>query len=176
MLAEPSTIQTESNCFGCAQSNPIGLRLQFGLHGNVLATRVILGANYESFPGVVHGGIIASIMDEVLAQAVYRCTQVSAFTTGLRVRYGQPMRTGTEHLAYAEVTRKDDISLQAAGRLELSGGELVAAAEGTFCLLTDDMLGHLNQQLPAELTCALRASNEPLTERQTKNGHSSGNP
>lgn len=176
MLPGPSTIQTESKCFGCAPTNPIGLRLQFERHGNALATRIILGANYESFPGVVHGGIVASIMDEILAQSVYRCAQVSAFTTGLRVRYGRPMRTGTEHLAYAEVTRHDDISVRAAGRLELSSGGLVAAAEGTFCLLTEDMLGHLDQRLPAELTSALRASNEPLAERETRDGRSSESP
>lgn len=171
-----STVQTESNCFGCAPSNPIGLRLQFTLHDNVLATRVILGADYESFRGIVHGGIVASILDEILARVVYCCTHVSAFTTALRVRYGRPMRTGTEHLAYAEITRNDEVSIQAAGRLELPGGELVAAAEGTFCPLTEDMLRHLDERLPAELICALRASNEPLTGRQTKNGYSSESP
>jgi acyl-coenzyme A thioesterase PaaI-like protein len=154
-----STATTESNCFGCAPKNPIGLRLEFEPMGAGYTTRMKIGANYESFPGVVHGGIVASVLDEVLAQAVYRSGRISAFTSGLRIRYGRPMEIDTEHVAYAEVTRSDDTSVRAAGRIELPGGDLVAAADGTFFLLTDELLKQSEGKLRPELARVLMAAN-----------------
>lgn len=164
-MPEPRTTESDtdtiSNCFGCAPRNPIGLRLVFEEHGGGYSTRMKLGADYESFPGIVHGGIVASILDETLAQAVYRSGRVSAFTSGLRIRYGRPMETDTEYNAYAEIVRRDEDSVQATGRIELPTGELVAVGDGTFYLLTDGVLGQYGERLPAQLITALRASNTP---------------
>lgn len=152
-----------SNCFGCAQHNPIGLRLVFEKKGNGFATRLTLGAEYESFPGVIHGGIVATILDETLAQAVYRAGLVSAFTTGLRIRYGRPMETGVEYTAHAEITKRDEHSVRASGEI-LHGRDLVAAADGTFHLLTDKVLVEHGRHLPNRLVAALRIANRTATQ------------
>src|SRR2546430_1319383 len=73
--------ENPSNCFGCAPHNPIGLRLFFQEERDGFSTRFRLGPDYESFPGVIHGGIVAAILDETLAQTVYRSGWISAFTT-----------------------------------------------------------------------------------------------
>lgn len=159
-MAEP-TAKTDLNCFGCSPTNPIGLRLVFEESGRGISAPVKLGANYQSFYNVVHGGIVAAILDEILAQVVYRSGQVSVVTTGLRIRYGRPMEIDTEYIAYAEITRRDGTSVRAAGRIELPNGDLVAAADGSFYLLTNDVLGEIDRQLPVELAYALRASNGP---------------
>ncbi|MFC8077009.1 PaaI family thioesterase [Streptomyces sp. NPDC057137] len=153
-----------ANCFGCAPHNPIGLRLVFEEEGNGFGTRIKLGADYESFPGVIHGGIVAAILDETLAQAVYRSDRISAFTTGLRIRYGRPMETGAEYTAHAEITKRDALSVRASGEIRLPGGDLVAAADGTFHLLTDEVLGTYGTRLPTGLVDALRASNRTTTQ------------
>jgi uncharacterized protein (TIGR00369 family) len=162
-VPESSRTETDSNCFGCAPKNPVGLRLEFEPHGSGCATRMKIGADYESFPGVVHGGIVASVLDEILAQAVYRSGQTAAFTVGLRIRYGRPMEIDTEHVAYAEVTKRDDTSVRASGRIELPGGDLVAVADGTFYLLTNDILSKSAGRLPANLSTVLMASNGLVT-------------
>ncbi|MEV0280808.1 PaaI family thioesterase [Streptomyces sp. NPDC050610] len=163
-MPESTTAETESNCFGCAPSNPIGLHLDFERDGDVFTTRVKLGADYESFPGVVHGGIVGTILDETLAQAVYRSGRVSAFTTGLRIRYARPMETDTEHTAWAEIVKRDEISVRATGRVETGDGEIVAVADGTFYLLTDDVLGQNPERIPAELIKVLRSANGPAPQ------------
>jgi len=156
-MTDATAAETETNCFGCAPKNPIGLRLVFEQRGAGFATQVKLGAGYESFPGIVHGGIVATILDEILAQAVYRSGRISAVTTALRVRYGRPMQIDTEHHAYAEVTKTGAGSVRACGRIELPSGDLIAAADGTFFLLTDDVLTQ-NDQLPADLSQAIRTT------------------
>lgn len=158
------TAADTANCFGCAPHNPIGMRLVFEEEGNGFGTRVRLGADYESFPGIIHGGIVAAILDETLAQAVYRSDRISAFTTGLRIRYGRPMETGAEYTAHAEITRRDATSVRASGEIRLPGGGLVAAADGTFHLLTDEVLGTYGTRLPTGLVDALRASNRTVTQ------------
>jgi uncharacterized protein (TIGR00369 family) len=148
---------TGINCFGCAPGNQIGLHLVFTEHTAGLATRINLGPDYESFPGIVHGGIVATILDEILAQAVHRSGRDPVMTIALRVRYGRPMRTGIDHDAYAKITHAEAGRVQASGRIEQPGGDLVAAAHGTFFLLTDDVLSR-SAHLPERLAQAMRAS------------------
>jgi acyl-coenzyme A thioesterase PaaI-like protein len=132
LIPETAFAGTDFNCFGCAPANPIGLHLAFTRQGAGLVTRVLLGREYESFPGRVHGGLVATILDEAMAQAAYASGLGSVVTTALRVRYGQPMRIGAEHTVCAEVRATDADLIRASGRIELPGGILVAAADGTF--------------------------------------------
>jgi hypothetical protein len=131
---------------------------------------VRLGSDYESFPGIVHGGIVAAIMDETMAQAVYRSGRVAAFTIGLRIRYGRPMETDTEYLASAEITARDDSSVRVSGQLELPSGDLVAAADGTFYLLTDPALRESGPRSPEQLRQALAARPRPANRDNQPEG------
>lgn len=164
--AAESAVETASNCFGCAPRNPVGLRLTFTERGSGFTTRLRLGAEYESFPGVIHGGIVATVLDETLAQAVYRSMRTAAFTTGLRVRYARPLQTGVEYTAYAETERADEVSVRASGRIELPDGEPAAVADGTFYLLTDEVLRRPGPGLPAGLAEVLRASNSTVAQER----------
>lgn len=135
------------NCFGCAPTNQIGLGLQFIQFGNSYESWFALGADYESYPGVVHGGIVATVVDEIMSQAVYRDCGTSVYTIGLRVRYGQPMRTDVKHRATAQVTRSDNEVIVADSRIEAASGELVAAATGTFHRIPEDEIASLRSRL-----------------------------
>jgi len=124
------------NCFGCAPKNPIGLKLEFEAVHRQCSSRFSLGPDYESYPGVIHGGIVATILDETLAQAVYHHGNGSAFTVGLRVRYGHPMETNIPHVAIGEIIRADSTLIRASGRIQRDTGELIAAAVGSFYLVS----------------------------------------
>ncbi len=75
------------------------------------------------------------------------------------------MEIDTEYCAYAEVTKQNGSSVRASGRIELPGGDLVAVADGTFYLLTDDILSKSDGRLSAELTQVLMAANGSVTQR-----------
>jgi uncharacterized protein (TIGR00369 family) len=92
--------QPNSNhCFVCGLSNPFGLRLRFfDTEPGVVSSVVTLPEQYQGYPGVVHGGIIAAMLDE----AAGRSHMVGAqprfmYTARLEVRYrknvpiGQPL-------------------------------------------------------------------------------------
>ena len=51
-------------CFGCGQKNPIGLKLMFKLDGKMARAEFTPRDDFQGWPGVLHGGIIAMILDE----------------------------------------------------------------------------------------------------------------
>jgi uncharacterized protein (TIGR00369 family) len=145
----------EINCFGCAPANPAGLKIMFDCDSHKCRASFALGTNYESYPGVVHGGIVATILDEAMSQAVYQYGSDSAFTVGLRIRYARPMATEVPHVAFAEGTSADDAVLRAAGRIVRETGELVAAATGSFYPVSESGLATMRRGVP-------KASRGPL--------------
>ncbi|HEY61162.1 MAG: PaaI family thioesterase [Anaerolineales bacterium] len=65
LIKQPSSL----DCFVCGVKNPIGLHLEFfeTESGEVICDHII-PENYQGYPGVAHGGIVASMVDEVLGR------------------------------------------------------------------------------------------------------------
>jgi hypothetical protein len=93
--APPPDPSAYGNCFGCAPGNMRGLRLTFR-HDEAgrISTDVCLGRDFESFPGIIHGGLVATVMDEVLARASLHVHRLPSMTVGQRLRYEKVMKTG----------------------------------------------------------------------------------
>ncbi len=90
---------TSRMCFVCGRENPCGLKLKFyedPENGTVQAEFVVLEM-YQGYPGVVHGGVIAAILDEVAGRAVMLRKDHEAFMVTLRltVRYRKPTPVGS---------------------------------------------------------------------------------
>lgn len=149
--APPPDPAPYGNCFGCAPGNMKGLRLKFR-HDEAgrIHTDVCLGRDFESFPGIIHGGIVATVMDEVLARASLHVHRVPAMTVGLRLRYVKVMKTGQPYVAVAEVQSRDGELVRLSGRLESATDGLVAAADATFMLLDAERMEAARHGLPEE--------------------------
>ena len=80
------------NCFGCAKKNPIGLALEFELLGDELICEWNPTKNYQGFEGMLHGGIISTIMDEAAAWAIQLLAETAGVTSELNVKYLIPVR------------------------------------------------------------------------------------
>ena len=61
-----SRVRNYPNCFGCGEDNPSGLRLDLKLEGDQLTTEFIPEKRHEGWPGMVHGGVIAAVLYEVM--------------------------------------------------------------------------------------------------------------
>jgi len=98
--------------------------------------RVTLGKPHEGPPGLVHGGVVATLLDHVLARAV-RATGRGGLTATLTVTYRRPVRLGVPLLATAEVGTTDGRRTTAVARLvaEDDPGTTLAEAEGLFVAL-----------------------------------------
>jgi uncharacterized protein (TIGR00369 family) len=101
--------------------------------------RVTVGKPHEGPPGLVHGGVVATLLDHVLARAV-RAAGRGGLTATLTVSYRRPVRLGVPLLATAEIDEVDGRRTTARARLVEEGDPdtTLAEAEGLFVALRPD--------------------------------------
>jgi uncharacterized protein (TIGR00369 family) len=78
-------------CFGCSVKNPIGLSLRFSESDEALYTRWTPSENYQGYPGILHGGIIASLLDETGGWCVSVKIGTAGVTSEMRTKYLAPV-------------------------------------------------------------------------------------
>ena len=121
------------SCFVCGESNPIGLRLRFETDGRMVQTRFVPRPEHIGFKQTVHGGLIATLLDEAMVWACAVQTKRFAFCADLNVRFLNPVKPNIEALATAELTtnRRNKI-FEAKADLRDQNGLLLAAATGKY--------------------------------------------
>jgi uncharacterized protein (TIGR00369 family) len=121
-------------CFLCGRQNPVGLKITWYTdrsNGQVRAT-VTVPEHFNGYPGVVHGGIVAAILDETAGRAVLLGGDVDdslMVTMKLEVKYRRPTPTGVPLEAVGWLIRRDERRAQAAAELRLPDGTVCAEAE-----------------------------------------------
>lgn len=93
-MKSPFTSGSGDKCFGCSPTNPHGLHLSLSEDGDEVTCRWNPDARFQSWDGVLHGGITATILDETAGWAAMRRFQRSAMTTRIDVRYLKPVLVG----------------------------------------------------------------------------------
>jgi len=132
-MAEPSP---SNPCFGCGGANPRGMRLAFDLDPGRrrIVGRFRLGAEYQGGPGFIHGGIIATVLDEAMGK-VSRFSDVRAVTAELTVEYLKPVRVDQEIRVEAFESRREGRHLFHQGEIRDTEGELLARGRGRFVVV-----------------------------------------
>lgn len=77
-------------CFGCSATNPVGLHLRFRRTGDTVYAAYTIPERYQGAPGIAHGGIVATIIDEVSCAAAAFLHGTHVVTGELSVRYLRP--------------------------------------------------------------------------------------
>lgn len=126
--------RSEANgCFVCGPSNPIGLHLIFHLDGEVCRSEFIPGRHHVGYGGVLHGGILYSALDDVMANVLYLRGE-QAVTARCEIRYrGGPVMVGTRILLEGRVRkRRGPLAIIEGKARRDSGGEVVAECEASY--------------------------------------------
>jgi acyl-coenzyme A thioesterase PaaI-like protein len=121
------------SCFVCGESNPAGLRLRFHTDGRVVRTEFTPRAEHIGFQEVVHGGIIATVLDEIMVWACAVQTKQLGYCAEMTVRYQHPLRPGQTALVTAELTnnRRNRI-LEAKAEIRGADQSVLATATGKY--------------------------------------------
>lgn len=161
----PWARQPDYSCFGCAPHNSSGLRLRFAKYGDDegtgygLRTHFRLARIHESYPGVVHGGVVAAICDEAMGNLVVLRQGTPAFTVSQRMRYFTPLAVGTQYSCVATLRSNGDGDLEKAVAEVLDEtGQVMASASANYrCVPMDQARNHLllNDDNAKDLTQAL---------------------
>jgi uncharacterized protein (TIGR00369 family) len=125
-------------CFVCGQANPIGLKIDFSYdeEGAAYAT-LALDQVVEGYPGVVHGGILSTLLDEVMAKAVINSGKI-AVTAKLSVSYRKALNSGQSVLIKGWITRAKSRTISTAASISDESG-IYAEAEAVFVVPRQDL-------------------------------------
>ena len=92
-------------CVACSPSNPLGLRLQFTLNEDGSVSAPFRAPDtLQGFPGLLHGGVIASLLDAVMTNCLFTHGYV-AVTAELKLRYRKPVLLGADILIRGWLTQ-----------------------------------------------------------------------
>jgi len=121
------------SCFVCGESNPHGLKLRFHTDGRVVTTRFRPRPEHIGFKGVVHGGVTATVLDEIMVWACVVATRKFAYCAELNVRYLKPLIPDGEFVVSSELVadRKGRMFL-ASAQVTGSDGEVLVQATGKY--------------------------------------------
>lgn len=111
-------------CFGCGQENPVGLRLKFVKNGDEARSEFTINKNYEGWYGVVHGGIVSTILDEAMAYTYFPKTK--GVTAKAEVRFHQPAPIDVPMIVIGKLEKRTRKILTTSARLTLKDGTLIA--------------------------------------------------
>jgi uncharacterized protein (TIGR00369 family) len=122
----------QNRCFGCGEANATGLRLEFLLaeNGSVVCLPTV-AAVFEGHPGLLHGGVIATLLDEAMSKAV-RARGLTAMTRQMEVEFLRPVPSGTAIRIEGQVVREDGRKHWTEARILNAGGKILATAKGLF--------------------------------------------
>ena len=140
-------------CFVCGESNAIGLRLRFETDGNIVRTEFVPSREHVGFRDVVHGGLVSTVLDEVMAWVCAVRTKQFGYCAEMTVRFQQPLRPGRSAIATAELVanRKNRI-FEASSRICDADGVLLAAATGKYLPLKSDDIAAFLPDLVGDVT------------------------
>jgi uncharacterized protein (TIGR00369 family) len=147
MLLKPNP---ENVCFGCGGANARGMLLTFEQDDAAKSIRgnFRLGAEYQGGPGFIHGGIIATVLDEVMGK-VCRFRGVRAVTAELAIEYLKPVLVDTDLLVEGREVDMKGRNLYLAGEIRDAAGQVLARGKGRFVIIDarraakDDAQGEL---------------------------------
>lgn len=132
--------ETDGNCFVCGEKNPNGLRLTFEIDKDrqTLKTIFIASPTYQGWDGLVHGGIISTLLDEAMAKLVYELGH-PAVTASLEIKFKKPVPILKPLNVFGEITEVNRRLIRARAHLASEDGTILATGTSTF------IKHHLNQ-------------------------------
>ncbi len=129
---------TFNGCFGCGTANQFGLRLVFERHGDEVLARTSLGREYAGYKDFVHGGIVATMLDEAMGWALLELGGSYGVTHTLNVRYRRPVFVGRKIIVRASILDQDDRRYRVGARVEDELGRVLATAEGEWAVVREE--------------------------------------
>jgi len=138
-------------CFGCGEANPRGMHLRFDRdeQRQRIVGRFELGPEYQGATGFVHGGIVATVLDEVMSK-VSRFFDVRAVTAELAVDYLKPVRVNETLIVEGFNARREGRQLYHEGEIRDAAGTLLARARGRFVVVDLERLTRREKEKAAD--------------------------
>jgi uncharacterized protein (TIGR00369 family) len=140
MLLTPNA---ENKCFGCGGANPRGMHLTFEQDdaANRIRGNFRLGPEYQGGADFIHGGIIATVLDEVMGK-VCRFRNARAVTAELTIEYLKPVPVDADLEIEGKEIEMNGRDIHIAGEIRNQAGQVLARARGRFVVIGQKQQGN----------------------------------
>ena len=140
-MADPDKLNDDTiyqQCFACGQRNEVGLKLTFRREGDRILADYRPTKRFQGFPGVLHGGILATMLDETMSRTG-ALRREWLMTGKLDIRYRRPAPIDQPLRIWGEIVRERAGAVDAAGAVETMDGTVLAEARGMFVRMPDEL-------------------------------------
>jgi len=129
-LEQPVT-RADHMCFACSPYNPIGLKLVFADEGETCRARFVPREEHQGWTGIMHGGLVATLLDEAMAQWAWR-RGIKAMTAAMEIRFKKAVPIGQAVTVQAFSTGVRGRLVTLAAEVRLEDGSIAATATARF--------------------------------------------
>ena len=122
-------IVDDQRCFACGMENPNGLRIEWKTEGMTTYAEFIADQKYQSWKGIVHGGIIATLLDEAMTRLAWIACG-GALTAEMVVRYVAPAPIGEKLFILGEIIKESRKLVETKAVVTDVSGKIIAHSTG----------------------------------------------
>jgi uncharacterized protein (TIGR00369 family) len=136
-------------CFVCGRNNPVGLYMHFYDNGeSEVVSEYTVPDHYQSYPGIVHGGVLAAMLDEVVARvSMIGDSHHFMMSVKLEVLYRHPVPVNTPIRVVGRIVRMRGRLGRAEGKIHLPDGTIACESSMTLADIPSELLSDSNFQL-----------------------------
>jgi uncharacterized protein (TIGR00369 family) len=120
----------------CGSNNDAGLRLSIVSGDGGARAEFQPDTRWEGYPGLVHGGLISAVLDDLMFHAISAAISEPTVTASMEVRFRHPARTCSRLYCEARVgERRHSKVIEASGEMRDQEGQLIATAKSKFIIM-----------------------------------------
>jgi uncharacterized protein (TIGR00369 family) len=130
-------------CFVCGEKNDFGLHAKFyETNAKELVALINPSEQHQGYPGRMHGGIAATILDETIARSISngKNEQIWGVTLELKTKFRKPIPLGQELKIVGRVISEGTRTFEGTAEIVLPNGEIAVSAEGKYMKVTIDRI------------------------------------
>ena len=140
------------HCFACGTANPIGLNLSFYKKGEYVCSNITLGKNYEGWENMAHGGIVSTLLDEIMSWAMIYFKRIFFVTRSMKIKYKNPVPLHRLLTVKGTIIEGEKKRLCKAKGLICDEDKItLVKAEATFAILSDKDLYLVSDELKRDM-------------------------
>ena len=141
------------SCFVCGQDNPLGLRARSYRVGDTVELPFTTRIEHSGWSDVMHGGLIATVLDEVMTWAAILGSGKPCFAADFSVRMLAPLRAGVACTAVGRMVADRRRVFDVESHLADSAGLVIARASGRYMPVPAERVPHLREDFVTPPGC-----------------------
>ncbi len=140
------------HCFACGTDNPIGLNMQFYRMDDMICSDITLERNHEGWENMAHGGIISTLLDEVMSWTVMVFKRTFLVTRKMDIKYIKPVPLGVPLTARGKILNETGASrIDIKGEIVDAQKRLLVRSRAEFVMLEGKQLSSVSEGMKREM-------------------------